>query len=146
MNGLNGKAGIALAGLTAAVAIAQPAFAAQTEITNIQLSPNADGVELSLQVQGNARPPIFSVNRGNSSIIDISNTQLRLVSGNEFSQPSPASGIANVDIQQLDADTVRIIVQGEGAAPISDVTRRDAQKGILVMNFSRPSELANAAP
>ena len=145
MNGLNGKAGLALAGITASVAIAQPAFAAQTEITNIQLSPNASGIQLSLQVQGNARPPIFSVNRGNSSIIDVSNTQLRLVSGNGFSQPSPTPGIANVDIQQLDADTVRIIVQGEGAAPIADVTRRDAKNGILTMDFSRPSGLATTS-
>lgn len=144
MNGLNGKAGIAIAGLTASVVMAQPAFAAQTEITSIQLSPNASGVELSLQVQGNARPPIFSVNRGNSSIIDVSNAQLRLVGGNGFSQPSPTPGIANVDIQQLDVDTVRIIVQGEGAAPIADVTRRDASNGILTMMFSRPSGLASA--
>ncbi|MEM9137790.1 MAG: AMIN domain-containing protein, partial [Cyanobacteria bacterium P01_F01_bin.42] len=142
MNGLNGKAGIALAGMTASVALAQPALAAQTEITNIQLSPSSNGVQLSLQVQGNARPPIFSVNRGNSSIIDISNSQLRLVSGNEFSQPNPVSGIANVDIQQLDADTVRIVVQGEGAAPVADVTRRDASNGVLVMSFSRASGLA----
>ena len=142
MKGIKGKAGIALAGLTASVAISQPAFAAQTEVTNIQLSPSASGIELSLQVQGNARPPIFSVNRGNSSIIDISNAQLRLVSGNEFSQPNPASGIANVDIQQLDADTIRIVVQGEGAAPLADVTRRDATNGILTMSFSRPSGLA----
>ena len=143
MNGLNGKAGIAIAGITASVVMAQPAFAAQTEITNIQLSPNANGVQLSLQVQGNARPPIFSVNRGNSSIIDVSNAQLRLVDGNGFSQPSPTPGIANVDIQQLDVDTVRIIVQGEGAAPIADVTRRDANNGILMMTFSRPSGLAS---
>jgi type IV pilus assembly protein PilQ len=143
VKGLNGKAGFAIAGITTSIVMAQPAFAAQTEITNIQLSPSASGVELSLQVQGNARPPIFSVNRGNSSIIDVSNAQLRLVNGDGFSQPSPAAGIANVDIQQLDADTVRIIVQGEGAAPIADVTRRDASNGILTMTFSRPSGLAS---
>lgn len=142
MNGLNGTKGAILSGLAATVAIAQPAFAAQTEITNVQLTPSSNGVQLSLQVQGNARPPVFSVNRGNSSIIDISNAQLRLSSGGGFSQPNPTSGINSLEIQQLDATTVRIIAQGEGAAPIADVTRRDASNGVLTMSFSRPSAFA----
>lgn len=142
MNGLTKTAGIAIAGVAASLAVVQSAHAAQTEITNIQLSPTANGLQLNIQVQGNARPPIFSVNRGNSSIVDLSNSQLRLVNGPGFSQKNPTEGITSLQVQQLNADTVRIIVEGAQGAPIADVTRRDSAKGILVMSFERSTPVA----
>jgi type IV pilus assembly protein PilQ len=119
-----------------AVAMHQPAQAAQTEITGVQLTPAAQGFELILKIQGNSRPPVFTVNRGNASVADINNTQLRLPSGQTFTQANPAAGISGVGIRQLDAKTVRITVQGVQAAPISETVRSDGRQGFLVLRFN----------
>jgi type IV pilus assembly protein PilQ len=118
-----------------------PAQAAQTEITGVQLTPSGKGFELTLQTQGNNRPPVFTVNRGNSSVADISNAQLRLPTGQSFSQAKPAPGIEAIEMRQLDANTVRITVKGMQAAPISDTIRRDERQGLLVMRFNAASAL-----
>jgi type IV pilus assembly protein PilQ len=148
VNGYQQRAGLAIAGLAVGVvgfgAMVQPAHAAQTEITNLQLAPTSNGIQLTLQVQGNMRPPVFSVNRGNSSIVDISNAQLRLPNGSGFTQPNPVDGIGAVQVLQLNPDTVRVIVEGTGAAPIADVTRRDSAQGLMVMNFDRASGVASS--
>jgi type IV pilus assembly protein PilQ len=103
-------------GTAAMVSMVQPAHAAQTEIVGVQLMPAGNGFELLLKTQGNNRPPIFTVNRGNTSVADISNAQLRLPSGSTFNQPNPAAGIAGIEIKQLDSNTVRITVQGTNAS------------------------------
>jgi type IV pilus assembly protein PilQ len=123
-------------GTAAMVSMVQPAHAAQTEIVGAQLMPSGNGFELLLKTQGNKRPPVFTVNRGNTSVADISNAQLRLPSGSTFNQPNPAPGIAGIEIRQLDSNTVRITVQGTNAAPVSDTIRRDDSQGILQLKFT----------
>jgi type IV pilus assembly protein PilQ len=110
----------------------------------VQLMPAGNGFELLLKTQGNNRPPIFTVNRGNTSVADISNAQLRLPSGSTFNQPNPAAGIAGIEIRQLDSNTVRITVQGTNAAPVSDTIRRDEKQGILQLKFAASG--VNGAP
>ncbi len=124
-----------------AAAMHLPAQAAQTEITGVQLTPSGKGFELTLKTQGNNRPPVFTVNRGNSSVADISNAQLRLPTGQSFSQAKPAPGIEAIEMRQLDANTVRITVKGIQSAPISDTIRRDERQGLLVMRFNAASAL-----
>jgi type IV pilus assembly protein PilQ len=123
-------------GTAAMVSMVQPAHAAQTEIVGAQLMPSGNGFELLLKTQGNKRPPVFTVNRGNTSVADISNAQLRLPSGSTFNQPNPAPGIAGIEMRQLDSNTVRITVQGTNAAPVSDTIRRDDSQGILQLKFT----------
>ena len=117
--------------------MAAPVYAAQTELTGVQLRPTNKGFELILNIQGNNRPPLFTVNRGNSSVTDISNTQLRIPGGGPFAQENPAPGIAAIEVRQLDANTVRIVVDGVGAAPISDIIRRDNRPDLLLLDFER---------
>jgi type IV pilus assembly protein PilQ len=127
-----------------AAAIHLPTQAAQTEITGVQIAPSAQGFELTLQTQGNNRPPVFTVNRGNASVADISNAQLRLPTGQTFSQAKPAPGIESIEMRQLDANTVRITVQGSQSAPVSDTIRRDEKRGLLVMRFNAATVLGSA--
>ncbi len=128
-----------------AAAMHQPAQAAQTEITGVQLTPAAQGFELILKIQGNSRPPVFTVNRGNASVADINNTQLRLPSGQAFTQANPATGISGIGIRQLDAKTVRITVQGVQAAPVSETVRSDGRQGFLVLRFNLAPTLESTA-
>jgi type IV pilus assembly protein PilQ len=136
--------GLTVGSAAMVAAIHLPAQAAQTEITDVRLTPAGQGFELMLKTQGNNRPPVFTVNRGNTSVADISNAQLRLPSGRSFSQPNPAPGINGIEIRQLDAKTVRITVQGIQAAPVSDTIRRDERQGLLVMRFNPAGSLAGA--
>lgn len=60
MNSYQGKPGIII-GCTAAAlgAMIQPVWAAETEVTNVQLNPTSKGFELVLGTQGDNRPPIL---------------------------------------------------------------------------------------
>jgi type IV pilus assembly protein PilQ len=136
--------GFAIGSAALIAAIHLPAQAAQTEITGVQLTPSGQGFELTLKTQGNNRPPVFTVNRGNSSVADISNAQLRLPTGQTFSQAKPAPGIESIEMRQLDANTVRITVQGIQSAPVSDTIRRDERSGVLVMRFNAATTLGGA--
>jgi type IV pilus assembly protein PilQ len=133
--------GFAIGSAALVAAIHLPAHAAQTEITGVQLTPSGQGFELTLKTQGNNRPPVFTVNRGNSSVADISNAQLRLPTGQTFSQAKPAPGIESIEMRQLDANTVRITVQGAQSAPVSDTIRRDERSGLLVIRFNAATTL-----
>jgi type IV pilus assembly protein PilQ len=127
--------------VAALVATASPAFAAQTEVTAVRLNPTPTGMQLLLNIQGNSRPPVFTVNRGNSSVVDIADSQLRLPTGGSFTQANPVPGIRSIEVRQLDANTVRVTVNGIAAAPIGEVVRRNGTSG-LVLNFARAQQPA----
>lgn len=136
MNWYNGKPGIVLGCTAAAVgAMIQPVWAAETEVTNVQLNPTSKGFELVLGTQGDNRPPIFTVNRGNTSISDVSNSLLRLPETGPFQQSDPAPGIKFVEVRQLDPDTIRITVEGVHSAPIAETIRNDNRDGVLALKF-----------
>lgn len=136
MNWYKGKPGIVIGCTAAAVgAMIQPVWAAETEVTNVQLNPTSKGFELVLGTQGDNRPPIFTVNRGNTSISDVSNSLLRLPEAGPFQQTDPAPGIKFVEVRQLDPDTVRITVEGVHSAPIAETIRNDNRDGVLAIKF-----------
>lgn len=119
---------------TALIAASQtPTWATATEITGIRLVTAANGIQLLFNVQGNLRPAVFTVNRGNASIADITNSQLRLPQGGAFRQDNPAPGISSVEVVQLDAKTIRVTVNGISAAPIGEVIR-EGRDGLQI-NF-----------
>ncbi len=136
MNSYQGKPGIVIGCAAAALgAMIQPVWAAETEVTNVQLNPTAKGFELVLGTQGDNRPPIFTVNRGNTSVSDVSNSLLRLPDAGPFQQKDPAPGIQFVEVRQLDPDTVRITVEGVHSAPIAETIRNDNRDGVLAIKF-----------
>lgn len=119
---------------TALIAASQtPTWATTTEITGIRLVTAPNGIQLLFNVQGNLRPAVFTVNRGNASIADIANSQLRLPQGGAFRQDNPAPGISSVEVVQLDAKTIRVTVNGISAAPIGEVIR-EGRNGLQI-NF-----------
>jgi type IV pilus assembly protein PilQ len=98
---------------------AQPVWANTTQITDVQLNPVNGGINVVLKTSSGSRPQVFTTKRGNTLVTDIINTQLRLPQGNNFRKDTPASGIASVEISQLDANSIRVVVTGSNNAPTS---------------------------
>jgi len=107
---------------TALTLLAQPGWAAPTQVTAIQLKPTTKGIELTLNTQGD-RPPVFTASRGKSTVADITNSQLRLPGSKSWRQNNPAPGITSVVVSQIEANTVRAVVNGSSTAPIGRVRR-----------------------
>jgi type IV pilus assembly protein PilQ len=119
----------------------QPVWAQATQVTNVQLNPTTGGMELILKTANGERPQIFTVNRPNAFVADITNTQLRLPQGNSFRQDNPAPGIASIVVTQMDANSVRLVVSGVNNAPKGEIAR--AAQGIT---FSFAPSAGGATP
>jgi type IV pilus assembly protein PilQ len=130
----------------AAVAIltAGPAWAQTTEITEVQINPAEGGINVILKTSsGSDRPQIFTTKRGKTAVADIINAQLRLPQGKTFRQENPAPGIALIEANQLEANSVRVIVTGSNDAPTSQpVMRRDNG---LTLSFTSTGSNATAS-
>ncbi len=125
----------------AAVIIAQtPAFAV-TQITQVQLSSGDGGLNVVLVTSNGDRPEVFSVNRDNSFVADIINAQLSLPQGNKFRKDSPAPGIEYVEVMQVDANSVRVVIRGQKAPPRGRIIQGGGQ-GIILSAAVSSGEIA----
>ncbi|ARV61460.1 type II and III secretion system protein [Nostocales cyanobacterium HT-58-2] len=120
---------------------AQPVWAQTTQITGVQLSPVDGGINVVLTTASGSRPQIFTTKKGNALVADIINTQLRLPKENSFRQDNPAPGIASVTINQLDANSIRVVVTGTNNAPSSQPLVR--QQNGIILGFT-PTERTQA--
>nr|WP_228014516.1 type IV pilus secretin family protein [Fortiea sp. LEGE XX443] len=106
--------------------VAQPVWAQVTQVNEVKLNPVDGGISVVLKTSSGSRPQIFTTKRGKTLVSDIINAQLRLPRGSNFRQDKPASGIASVEVMQLDANSIRVIVTGDNDAPGSQpVVRKD---------------------
>lgn len=123
---------------------AQPVWANTTQITDVQLKPVNGGISVVLKTSSGSRPQVFTTKRGNTLVTDIINTQLRLPQGNNFRKDNPTSGIASVEILQLDANSIRVVVTGSNNAPTSQPVVRE-QNGIT-LGFTPSSGTTASTP
>lgn len=126
---------------TAVLLTTQPA-SAQTTVTGVQVNPTDTGAVVVLETDNGDRPQIFTVRRGNTLVADVVNAQLSLPDGNGFLQNDPAPGISAITVSQLDANSVRIIVDGEDMAPEG---RIEQSNGDILLSFSVGEEVADAS-
>ncbi|WP_263970572.1 type IV pilus secretin family protein [Leptolyngbya sp. KIOST-1] len=116
---------------------AQPGLASVTSITNVRLNPTSTGLELVFETQGGDSSNVFTVNQGNSLVADITRAQLNLPNGSTFSQANPAPGIAQVSVVPLDANSVRVTIDGDGQAPVGQVASNRDRVVLSVRNDGR---------
>ncbi len=131
-------------GATAAIFAAQPVFAQVTQVTRVKLNPVDSGVNLVLEASSGERAQVFTTKRGNTLVADIINTQLRLPEGNNFRQDNPAPGIASVAINQLDANSVRVVVTGSNGTPGTQPVARSRDG--LTLSFTPGDGTVAATP
>ena len=123
---------------------AQPVSAQTSEITDVQLNPVDGGINVVLKTSSGSRPQVFTTKRGKSLVADLINTQLRLPQGNSFRQDNPAPGIASVVINQLDTNSIRVMVTGEKGVPNTQPVKRGGSG--ITLSFSPGTEVAAEAP
>ncbi|MGF1938000.1 MAG: AMIN domain-containing protein [Nostoc sp. ChiQUE02] len=123
---------------------AQPVWAQISQITDVQLKPVDGGISVALKTSSGSRPQVFTTKRGKALIADIINTQLRLPQGNSFRQDSPAPGIASVEVNQLDANSIRVTVTGSNNAPGSQPVVRSPNG--ITLSFSPSTGTTASAP
>jgi iron complex outermembrane recepter protein len=87
------------------------------QVTGVKLNSVDKQLEIILETtQGEQLQPL-SKSEGNNFIADIPNAQLRLSTGEVFSQENPFTGITAVTVTNLDANTIRVTVTGKASAP-----------------------------
>jgi type IV pilus assembly protein PilQ len=123
---------------------AQPVWAQISQITDVQLNPVNGGISVALKTSSGSRPQVFTTKRGKALVADIINAQLRLPQGKSFRQDNPAPGIASVEINQLDANSIRVTVTGSNNTPGSQPVVR-SQNGIT-LSFSPSGGTTASAP
>jgi type IV pilus assembly protein PilQ len=134
---------------------AQPVLAQLTQITDVKLNPIEGGISVILKTAAGNRPQVFTTKKDKSLIADVINAQLRLPKGDNFRQENPAPGIKTIEVKQLDANSIRVIVTGVDDAPSNQpVMRKDNN---LTLGFTtttnstastatKPIEKVSAAP
>ncbi|MBW4663621.1 MAG: AMIN domain-containing protein [Chroococcus sp. CMT-3BRIN-NPC107] len=122
---------------------AHPGFAQIAKVTNVQLNQTNSGLNLVVETSTGKRPQVFTSKRGNSFVADIVNTQLQLAQGDTFRQINPAPGVASVIINQLDTNSIRIVVTGSNSAPNGQISDR-TDKG-FTLNLV-PGATSNPTP
>jgi iron complex outermembrane receptor protein len=145
-----------IAGTAALVAVA-PVRADTSAITDVRVETSADGLQLILEFDGEETPQIFSSASGNTLIVDILNTRLRLADGDRFSADNPNEAIAEIAVSPLDENNVRLIVTSQsgqpaiewneaGGALIFQVTTAEVETPTLPNLSTDPSAEGDARP
>jgi type IV pilus assembly protein PilQ len=122
---------------------AQPGLASVTSITNVRLTPTATGLDLVFETQGGDNSNIFTVNQGNSLVADITRAQLNLPNGGSFTQANPAPGITQVSVVPLDANSVRVTIDGDGQTPVGQI---DSNGDRVVMSIRNDGQAQAPTP
>lgn len=145
-----------LGSMTIALIAQAPVSAAPTQVTGVQVSQANNGVNIVLATQKGDRPQVIAINSGNTYQATIINTQLRLTQGNSFRQDNPAPGIASVQVSQIDANSIRVVVAGTNGVPNGQVVPGQGQSivlsvagvgGTVQSNVqSNQAQIAQAAP
>ncbi|MEA5551480.1 AMIN domain-containing protein [Anabaena cylindrica UHCC 0172] len=134
-----------ISSVTACVILAaQPVLAQTTQITEVQLNPADGGISVILKTSSGDKPQVFTTKRDKALVADIINTQLRLPQGKNFRQENPVPGIASVEVNQLDANSVRVTVTGSDNAPTGKPLVR--QNNGLTLGFTPSTDATASVP
>lgn len=96
-------------------------------ITGVKANPTDKGVEIILQTTAAEKLQITNRSEGNNFIADIPSAQLRLLNGDAFTfrSPKPITGITEITVTNLDANTVRLTVTGDTGLPVVELFDND---------------------
>lgn len=100
-------------------------FTQVVEVTGVRVNPAETGLDVILETPFGEKLQVSPQTEGNAYIADIPNAQLRLSSGNTFRQIKPATGIAEIIVTNQNANSIRVVLIGEGNVPKIELFARD---------------------
>ena len=117
-------------------------------ITGVKANPTEKGVEVILETTQGDKLQVTNRSTGNNFIADITGGQLRLPSGDAFTFKSenPISGITQITVTNVDANTVRVTVVGEKTLPTVELFDDNAGLIFAVVNASVATQPPEVAP
>ncbi len=128
----------------------QPVQANVGQVTGVRLNPTENGLEVILDTSDATPSQVFASRDGNTFVADIINTQLKLPGKtNTFRQDNPTSEITAITVTALDANTVRIRIEGKAGVPTAKLVQNNQR---VVLSLTPPASTAvkpakpNAAP
>ncbi|OWY68609.1 type II and III secretion system protein [cyanobacterium TDX16] len=131
-------------GVAVALVAAPPVWAKPAKVTAVKLDPTNNGLNVVLETSTAARPQVLTSQQGNTLVADISNAQLNLPAGKNFSQAKPAPGIDSVVVTRLDSNSIRLMVTGTTKAPSGQMQRNG--QSVTFSVSSTPGRIAQANP
>ncbi|MEO1300263.1 MAG: TonB-dependent siderophore receptor, partial [Cyanobacteria bacterium J06636_16] len=127
----------------ASVAIVQPAIAQVMQINQVQINATNGILEVRLATTGDTTPQTFTSRYGETVVIDLTNTQLNLPTGDRIVQANPVAGVTSIEIAPLDANSVRITLIGQEQAPTATVVQAN---GELIVSASTTEAVVEQPP
>ncbi|PZO37549.1 MAG: TonB-dependent receptor [Pseudanabaena frigida] len=113
------------------------------QVTKVQINPSAAKLEIVLETQDGRSLQIdtskFRI-EGSNLIADIPSTVLALPERQEFKADNPTREISNISVTQLDANTIRVNVRGNGKPPTQEVTLKTQEKIYSLNRDEEPDE------
>ncbi len=134
--------GLWLTGLATAL-VAMPVRADVIQVTDVQLNPTANGLEVILRTASGVSPQVFTTSNNQTLLIDVNNAQLNLPEGREFRSDNPIEGITSVTVTSLTTNSIRVTVIGSQSLPNAEVI--PSPQG-LVLGISTPATTASEPP
>jgi iron complex outermembrane receptor protein len=108
-----------------------PGASEVSAITSVRLQTTDKGLEVFLGTTASETLQLVNRTQGNSYIVEIPNTQLRLASGeNTFRQENPVEGITEITVINQNANTVQITVTGAFGSPTAELF--DSDEGLII--------------
>lgn len=116
---------------TPTLLIAQPSYAQLAQITDVQLLPIEDGLQLVLVTADPTSPQVFQSQDGNTLLIDLVGAQLALPAGSSYQQENPTPSVASISVEQATEQEVRIAITAADETPPDAYLERAAEALIL---------------
>jgi iron complex outermembrane receptor protein len=113
----------------ASVLAKQYAEVAAIQVTGVRTNQTVMGLKVILETTEGDKLQVLPKSDGNIYIADMPNAQLRLLSGNTFSQENPAKGITLVTVSNADANSIRLTITGEKKLPRIELF--DGDEGLI---------------
>lgn len=145
MNPITKISPLLLSGALMALAAA-PGMATTTSITGVRLNPTATGLDLVLDTDGGEASNVFTVSQGNTLRADITRAQLNLPDGSGFRQENPAPGISEVTVIPLDANSVRVTINGTSQPPSGEVATNSNRVVMSIRNDGQAAQAPTPVP
>ncbi|BAY67860.1 ferrichrome-iron receptor [Nostoc sp. PCC 7120 = FACHB-418] len=95
-------------------------------VNGVRIDTKDKVIEVILETKQGEQLQVANSSSGNSLIVNITNAQLNLPSGNTFRQERPLAGITEVTVVNQDSNTIRITVTGEVGTPTYELFDSDA--------------------